>query len=147
MNLIIRLQIWLFLKCLDKILIMKKYSKKIYWGNIENLKKLFTSTLNLPSDIDINDLEYRNCDWDSISHMQLISELENKYNIMFDTNDITNLTSLEKMILPFYCGVLVELLQSYKKLVRGKNWGKNIFNLVCFYLLSLNYWISEHLNK
>ena len=31
--------------------------------------------------------------WDSVAHMHLISELEDAFNIMFDTNDIINFSS------------------------------------------------------
>lgn len=35
-------------------------------------------------------------DWDSVGHMQLIAELEDTFDIMFDTDDIIDFSSYEK---------------------------------------------------
>ena len=42
--------------------------------------------------------------WDSVAHMGLISELEEAFDIMFDTDDIINFTS-------YICGI--DLLKKY----------------------------------
>lgn len=34
--------------------------------------------------------------WDSVAHMQLISEIEDTFDIMFDTDDIIGFLSYEK---------------------------------------------------
>ncbi|MDM8298514.1 MAG: acyl carrier protein [Enterocloster aldenensis] len=34
--------------------------------------------------------------WDSVAHMQLISEIEDTFDIMFDTDDIIGFSSYEK---------------------------------------------------
>ncbi len=34
--------------------------------------------------------------WDSVGHMQLIAELEDAFDIMFDTDDIIDFSSYEK---------------------------------------------------
>lgn len=34
--------------------------------------------------------------WDSVGHMQLIAELEDTFDIMFDTDDIIDFSSYEK---------------------------------------------------
>ncbi|MEJ8552669.1 acyl carrier protein [Tepidibacter sp. Z1-5] len=52
-------------------------------------------------EIDINklndDLKYNTISqWDSVGHMQLITELEESFDIMFDTDDIIDFNSYEK---------------------------------------------------
>jgi acyl carrier protein len=52
-----------------------------------------------------DDLSYNNIrEWDSIAHMQLIAELEAAFDVMLDTDDIIDLSSLSKakMILKKY---------------------------------------------
>lgn len=38
----------------------------------------------------------KTADWDSVGHVQLITSIENVFDIMFDTEDILNFTSYEK---------------------------------------------------
>lgn len=60
----------------------------------EKYKKAFIKSLSLPDDKNIDELKYNEIDeWDSIGHMTLISELEETFNISFDTDDIVNFSS------------------------------------------------------
>lgn len=34
--------------------------------------------------------------WDSVAHMTLVAELENRFNIMLDTDDIIDMSSVAK---------------------------------------------------
>lgn len=73
--------------------------------NIETLKCCFMDSLNLPDGIDIENLVYRGVQqWDSLSHMHLISELERQFDIMIDTEDVLDMSSFTKAI---------EILQRY----------------------------------
>ena len=60
--------------------------------NLELYNKLVKLNLRA-SDEDLNDevLVYnRHKKWDSVTHMDLISDLEEKFNVQFDTLDVTS---------------------------------------------------------
>lgn len=60
----------------------------------EKYKEAFKNALSLGDDVEIEKLEYNEIpEWDSIGHMTLISELEDKFNISFETDDIVNFSS------------------------------------------------------
>ncbi len=62
----------------------------------QNLQELFAKALGIESD-QVNDaLAYRSIpEWDSIGHMALVAALESEFDIMLDTNDILDLSSLQ----------------------------------------------------
>ena len=63
----------------------------------EKYKKAFITALSLSGDKNLVDLKYNDIDeWDSIGHMTLISELEETFNISFDTDDIVNFSSYQE---------------------------------------------------
>ena len=63
----------------------------------EKYKKAFITALSLPNDKNLVELKYNEIDeWDSIGHMTLISELEETFNISFDTDDIVNFSSYQE---------------------------------------------------
>jgi acyl carrier protein len=63
----------------------------------EKLVKIVSSTFNIPESAVKDDLEYQSIpQWDSISHMLLISELEQAFNIVIDTDDVISLSSVGK---------------------------------------------------
>ena len=65
-------------------------------NNIELYKSCFTASLSI-SDEGLEDLEYNSVpEWDSIGHMSLISELEEKFKISIDTDDIVDFSSFSK---------------------------------------------------
>jgi len=41
-------------------------------------------------------LQYRDMGWDSVAHMVLMSEIENSFDIMLDTDDVIGFSSFEK---------------------------------------------------
>lgn len=41
-------------------------------------------------------LQYRDMGWDSVAHMVLMSEIENSFDIMLDTDDVIDFSSFEK---------------------------------------------------
>ena len=64
--------------------------------NIELYKSCFTASLSI-SDDGLEDLEYNSVpEWDSIGHMSLISELEEKFKISINTDDIVDFSSFSK---------------------------------------------------
>ena len=65
-------------------------------NNSENYKKAFLSTFPIKEE-KLEKLEYNQIDeWDSIGHMGLLSELEEKFKITLDTDDIVDFSSFQK---------------------------------------------------
>jgi len=64
--------------------------------NLEKYEKAFTETLEVSND-KLTGLKYQNIpEWDSVGHMALIAALEETFDILFDTDDIIELSSFEK---------------------------------------------------
>ena len=65
-------------------------------SNLETYKKAFLTTFPI-KEKDLEKLEYNQIDdWDSIGHMGLMSELEEKFKITLDTDDIVDFASFQK---------------------------------------------------
>lgn len=69
---------------------------------MSNLSKLFNSfseALSVPIEsINLN-LEYQGIpEWDSISHMVLIAQIESDFDISIDTDDVIDMNSVNKAI-------------------------------------------------
>ncbi len=61
------------------------------------LHEVFAQGLNLPLESIHDKLTYRRvAQWDSISHMALIAALETRYQIMLETADVLDLSSVAK---------------------------------------------------
>ncbi len=73
--------------------------------NEENYKNCFSEAFEIEIEKISSDLEYNAIpEWDSIGHMTLISALEEKFDISFETDDIIDFSSYKKGI---------EILQKY----------------------------------
>jgi acyl carrier protein len=60
----------------------------------EQVREAFAKALDLPPDTDIEALEIgKDPRWDSIGHMALVSELEARFGIMLETDDIIAMSS------------------------------------------------------
>lgn len=60
-------------------------------------KEVFIKGLSLKEDQNVDNLNYNEIEeWDSIGHMTLVSELEEAFNVTFDTDDIVDFSSYEK---------------------------------------------------
>jgi acyl carrier protein len=67
--------------------------------NLIKLKKSFVDALIISEEIVNDDLAYQSIEqWDSISHMVLISQLEDDFGISIDTDDVIDLSSFGKAI-------------------------------------------------
>ena len=65
--------------------------------NAEKLQLAFSTGLAIPADSVKDDLTYNTIpEWDSTAHMILVVELENQFNIMLDTDDIIDMSSVAK---------------------------------------------------
>ncbi len=61
------------------------------------LANVFTTALAIAPDRVVDALAYNAiAEWDSTAHMLLVSELEGAFNVMLDTDDIIDLSSVAK---------------------------------------------------
>ena len=65
--------------------------------NLEKYTLAFVEGLSINKSLVTPDLKYQDiAEWDSVGHMALIAELEDKFNIMLETDDIIDFNSYEK---------------------------------------------------
>ena len=65
-------------------------------NSLEKYNKVFIDTLQIPEE-ELNGLVYQGTElWDSVGHMTLVSELEDVFDIMMETDDIIDFSSYEK---------------------------------------------------
>lgn len=63
----------------------------------QQLIEAFTTALNISPQAVNDDLTYNTIpEWDSTAHMILIAELEDKFEVMLDTDDIIDMSSVAK---------------------------------------------------
>jgi acyl carrier protein len=63
----------------------------------KKLQQVFIEVLGLPFDAEVEELTYRGIEqWDSVAHMRLVSDIEDVFDIMLDTDDILNMSSFTK---------------------------------------------------
>lgn len=66
--------------------------------NLEKYNQVFTENLNVSEDKLIG-LKYQGAElWDSVGHMTLTADIEDKFDVMFETDDIIDFSSYEKGI-------------------------------------------------
>lgn len=65
--------------------------------NSEKLIKAFSRALEIDPAIVKDELKYQSIvEWDSMSHMFLISEIEEEFDVEIDTDDVIDLSSVGK---------------------------------------------------
>lgn len=61
------------------------------------LVKCFAGSLGIDTNQVVDDLAYNSIpQWDSVAHMTLVAELEDAFDIMLDTDDIIDMSSVTK---------------------------------------------------
>lgn len=64
-------------------------------NNEDTLHKTFAEALGISHDAISDDLAYNSiAEWDSTAHMILIAQLEDAFDIMLDTDDIIDMSSV-----------------------------------------------------
>ncbi|WP_163411519.1 acyl carrier protein [Flavobacterium ajazii] len=64
----------------------------------EQLHSVFSRAFEIPVETINDELEYQGiAEWDSMSHLVLVEELERTYNISIDMEDILDMGSVEKI--------------------------------------------------
>ncbi|MEC0129068.1 phosphopantetheine-binding protein [Paenibacillus pabuli] len=67
--------------------------------NFNKLRQAFIDALGLTEDTDFATVKYSEIDeWDSIAHMALVAQLDDTFDIMLDTEDIIEISSLDKAV-------------------------------------------------
>lgn len=63
--------------------------------NTKKLVDAFSNALNIDAAAVVDSLSYQGIpEWDSVSHMVLITELEDAFGISIDTNDVIDMSSV-----------------------------------------------------
>ncbi|AIL47058.1 acyl carrier protein [Elizabethkingia anophelis] len=66
-------------------------------SNIEKLKKAFADALLIDESNVTDSLVYQSIpEWDSVSHMILINEIESTFDISIETDDVIDMSSFAK---------------------------------------------------
>ena len=66
-------------------------------NNKQTLYKTFASSLNIELNKVTDELAYNTiAEWDSTAHMMWISEIEGEFDVMLDTDDIIDMSSVAK---------------------------------------------------
>jgi len=66
-------------------------------NNLEKYKSVFCESFSISEDVLEGNLEYNSIEaWDSVGHMGMIADLEDKFDIMLDTDDIIDFSSYER---------------------------------------------------
>jgi len=63
--------------------------------NNARLQKAFADSIGIEHQKVTDDLAYGK-DWDSVSHMAIVAALESEFDIMLDTLDVTDMSSVGK---------------------------------------------------
>ena len=65
--------------------------------NYVKYKNVFIETFSLADDYDVENLKFKQIqEWDSVGHMDLVTALEEAFDIMLETEEIIGLDSFEK---------------------------------------------------
>lgn len=63
----------------------------------KTIRHVFSETLGIEIEKVSDDLEYNSIkEWDSVAHMGLIAALEDAYDIMIETDDVIDMSSVGK---------------------------------------------------
>lgn len=65
----------------------------------DKVKAAFVEALDLPPDANVEGLEIgQDAAWDSLGHMALVAELEDRFGVTLETDDVVGMTSYAKAI-------------------------------------------------
>lgn len=64
----------------------------------QTLQDIIAAALSIPANEITDDLSYQSIpEWDSVSHIYLITELEAAFNITIDTDEVLEMSSVEQI--------------------------------------------------
>lgn len=65
----------------------------------DRVKQAFVAALDLPAAAEVETLEIgARSEWDSVAHMALVAELEDRFGISLETDDIVDMSSYAKSL-------------------------------------------------
>ena len=68
-------------------------------SSLDKVKAAFVEALDLPPDADVESLEIgKNPEWDSLGHMALVAEFEDRFGVTLETDDVVGMTSFATAI-------------------------------------------------
>ncbi|UCC45799.1 MAG: acyl carrier protein [Candidatus Zixiibacteriota bacterium] len=63
--------------------------------NNDRLRTIFADALGIDKDLVVDELEYNSIpEWDSVAHMALVAAIDEGFEIMLDTDDVIDMSSL-----------------------------------------------------
>ncbi|HCB92683.1 MAG TPA: acyl carrier protein [Selenomonas sp.] len=66
-------------------------------SNMEKYKEAFKDALEIDEDLLTDELSFDSIpEWDSVGHMRLMASIEDAFDIMFETEDIMDFSSMGK---------------------------------------------------
>jgi acyl carrier protein len=66
---------------------------------IDSLEETVRSAFELPPQSDVTTIRYRETvEWDSVAHMQLVTMLEDRFDIMLNTDEVLDMSSWDKIL-------------------------------------------------
>ncbi len=65
-------------------------------NNRDKLIHAFSDSLYIDSEAVTDSLSYGDPHWDSVAHMAIVAALETTFDIMLDTEDVIDMSSVEK---------------------------------------------------
>lgn len=65
--------------------------------NTEKLRAVFAEALDIDASLITDELTYNSIpEWDSVAHMALVTEIDDQFDIMLDTDDVLDMSSFAK---------------------------------------------------
>ena len=65
----------------------------------DKLRTAFVTALGLPPGVSVDHARYGETEgWDSVAHMALVAEIEGAFEIMFDTEEVLEMSSFAKAV-------------------------------------------------
>lgn len=65
--------------------------------NTEKLRAIFAEALDIDASRITDELTYNSIpEWDSVAHMALVTEIDDQFDIMLDTDDVLDMSSFAK---------------------------------------------------
>lgn len=63
------------------------------------VEAVFIEVLGLEGDVDWDTVRYQQVEgWDSLAHMAVVAELEDTFDVLFETDDIVDMSSFERAL-------------------------------------------------
>lgn len=71
----------------------------------DEIRGLFGEFMKIPADVDWSEVKYQETEgWDSLAHMALVGEIEDRFEIMLETDDVIDMSSFD---------IALEILKKY----------------------------------